>query len=245
MINNLQIILPLLEFKEEGDFYQLYIFVRKKDMVTERNNHQSVRTIKSYTIRSIDYLLEKFDEIQLLCEIFKARAYINLNRLNDKDVGLKMIEKTVHCLQNKSDNLRKVYESVVGSLSSKEKRWIVDIDQEEIKDLDTYIIIINSCQPNNKEKILAKIPTKSGLHLITNPYNIEEFNIKCDDLFINRLDIHKMNPTVLYIPKALFTNYSILDVIKKYENIIKSFVGKDWKTWFEYSLFYQNKDENL
>ena len=78
--------------------------------------------------------LEKFDEIQLLCETFKARAYINLNRLNDKDVGLKMIEKTVHCLQNKSDNLRGVYESVVGSLSSKDKRYITDIDSEELKE---------------------------------------------------------------------------------------------------------------
>jgi hypothetical protein len=57
MIDNLQLIKPLLNFSEKGDFYMLYVFKRKKDQPEgERDNHQSVRTIKTYCIESLDHL---------------------------------------------------------------------------------------------------------------------------------------------------------------------------------------------
>ena len=31
MIDNLELIKPLLNFKEDGDFYMVYVFKRKKD----------------------------------------------------------------------------------------------------------------------------------------------------------------------------------------------------------------------
>jgi hypothetical protein len=65
MINNLDPIKPLLNFDNEGDFYMLYIFKRKKDQPEgERDNHQSVRTIKTYCVDSIQYLENRMDEIQ-------------------------------------------------------------------------------------------------------------------------------------------------------------------------------------
>jgi hypothetical protein len=51
MIDNINIIKPLLNFEEKGDFYMLYVFKRKKDQPEgEKDNHQSVRTIKTYCI---------------------------------------------------------------------------------------------------------------------------------------------------------------------------------------------------
>ena len=56
-MNNLELIKPLLNFSEKGDFYMLYVFKRKKDQPAgERSNHQSVRTIKTYCIESINHL---------------------------------------------------------------------------------------------------------------------------------------------------------------------------------------------
>jgi hypothetical protein len=56
MINNIEQLKPLLNFSEKGDFYMLYVFKRKKDQPEgERDNHQSVRTIKTYCIDSIEY----------------------------------------------------------------------------------------------------------------------------------------------------------------------------------------------
>ena len=64
MINNLELIKPLLNFENEGDFYMLYIFKRKKDQTTDKANHQSVRTIKTYCIESIEQLENRYEEIQ-------------------------------------------------------------------------------------------------------------------------------------------------------------------------------------
>ena len=67
MIDNLEIIKPLLNFDKEGDFYHLLILKRKKDQPEgEKDNHQSVRTIKTYCIESIDHLERRYDEIKQL-----------------------------------------------------------------------------------------------------------------------------------------------------------------------------------
>lgn len=245
MINNINIILPLLEFKQEGDFFQLYIFQRRKDMTTNRSNHQSTRKIKTYTIRNKEYLQEKFEEIQLLCETFKARAYINLNRMNDKDVALKMIEKLVHCLQNKTTNVKGVYDSVVGNLPSKEKRWLTDLDKEDLQHKQKYIDIINVCEPSIKEKIIIEIPTKNGIHLITHPFNTEQFYRYCEEEKINKVDIQKNSPSLLYVPRALYTDYSLVDVIKCYEDLLKIYTNDNWENFEKHDLFYQNEIKNL
>ena len=56
MIDNLEQIKRLLNFSEPGDFYMLYVLKRKKDQPEgERDNHQSVRTIKTYCIESVEH----------------------------------------------------------------------------------------------------------------------------------------------------------------------------------------------
>ena len=91
MIDNLELIKPLLNFENEGDFYMVYVFKRKKDQTKYKSNHQSVRTIKSYCVDSIEYLEKRYDEIQQLCEMFKARAYIHIQKQNHKYVAMEMI----------------------------------------------------------------------------------------------------------------------------------------------------------
>ena len=72
MIDNLEIIKPLLTFDNEGDFYQLYVFLRKKDQPEgEKDNHQSVRTIKSYCVTSTEYLDKRYGEIKCYVRCLK------------------------------------------------------------------------------------------------------------------------------------------------------------------------------
>ena len=87
MINNIDKIKPLLNFQDEGDFYMLYVFKRKKDQPKEESsNHQSVRTIKSYCIESIEQLEKRYEEIMLLCEEACAidLGFENAAAMNDK-----------------------------------------------------------------------------------------------------------------------------------------------------------------
>ena len=91
MIDNIEQITDLLNFEDEGDFYMLYVFKRKKDQPEgERDNHQSVRTIKTYCVESVEYLEKRYDEIKMLCEAFKARAYIHVQKQNHFEVSLNL-----------------------------------------------------------------------------------------------------------------------------------------------------------
>ena len=148
MINNKDLILPLLNFQNVGDFYMLYIFKRKKDQPeNERDNHQSVRTIKTYCIENLDYLYSKHDEIVKLCEMFKARAYIHVNKQNHNNISLLMLERLAQRIRNGVINQKNLFDSIVGELHSSEKRWIVDIDTKKEDYIRRVKLIINHIKP--------------------------------------------------------------------------------------------------
>jgi hypothetical protein len=199
MINNLALIKPLLNFENEGDFYMLYILKRKKDQPEgEKNNHQSVRTIRSYCISSIEQLEKRYDEIMMMCEMFKSRAYIHVQKQNHKDVSLNMMVALAQRIQDGNHEQQNLFDSVVGQLKTHEKRWIVDIDNtDEIYDREIQEYINTQCRPFGM-KIIANIPTKNGHHLITERFDIMEFKKKYPDI-----DIQKKNPTLLYYPESL------------------------------------------
>jgi len=219
MINNIDLIKPLLNFEDEGDFYMLYIFKRKKDQPEgERDNHQSVRTIKSYCVDSVEYLEKRYDEIKMLCETFKARAYIHVTKQNHKDVAMNMITEIVGRIQSGQINQQHVFDSVVGQIKTKEKRWIVDIDCKNDSIVESITNTIDNCKPvksrafvttYNRDgtvdysldivtKVIKKIPTKSGYHLITERFDVMEFKEQYPDI-----EIQKKNPTLLYYPTSL------------------------------------------
>ena len=198
MINNLEIIKPLLNFSEQGDFYMLYVFKRKKDQPeSERDNHQSVRTIKTYCIESIDHLELRYSEIKELCEMFKARAYIHVQKQNHKDVSLNMLSSLAERIRDGVSNQKGLFDSVVGQIKTQEKRWIVDIDVTDFNVVTELSQFINYLRPEGK-KIEAVIPTKNGWHLITGRFDVKTFSDKFPDI-----DIQKKNPTLLYLPKSL------------------------------------------
>lgn len=198
MINNIEIIRTLLNFENEGDFYMLYVFKRKKDQPEgERDNHQSVRTIKTYCISSIEYLDKRYDEIIELCEMFKARAYIHIQKQNHKDVAMNMITEIVTRIQSGQINQQHVFDSVVGQLKTMEKRWIVDVDDKDTNKLVEITALIHSLRPEG-DKLIAALPTKSGYHLITKRFDVQSFKNVYPDI-----DIQKKNPTLLYYPNSL------------------------------------------
>lgn len=199
MIDNKEKIKSLINFGEKGQFYQLYILVRKKDQPDgEKDNHQSVRTIKSYSIDSFDYLDKRWEEIKMLCEVFRARAYMHVQGQNHRDVGLNMMISLAERLRDGNFNQRGLFDSVVGQVKTKEKYWIVDLDSKDpfyIADVETFID--EECKPIGN-KVIKKIPTKNGVHLITHRFDVMEFKKRYPEV-----DIAKKNPTLLYYPNSL------------------------------------------
>ena len=204
MIDNRKLILPLLNFENNGDFYHCLILKRKKDFPEmEQKNHQSVRTIKTYCIDSVDYLDKRWDEIVSLSEMFRARVYIHVQKQNHNDISLIMLSELALRIQNNVINQKNLFDSVVGQIKTKEKRWIVDIDTKDEAYRDDVIEIINKCKPIGT-KIITIVPTKNGYHLITLPFDVENFIELCN-LTINIItpEIKKKNPTLLYYPNSL------------------------------------------
>jgi hypothetical protein len=198
MIDNIKLIKPLLNFDSEGDFYMLYVFKRKKDQPEdEKDNHQSVRTIKSYCISSIEYLEKRYDEIKMLCEVFKARAYIHVAKQNHKDISLVMMCELADRIRSGAYIQQNIFDSVVGQIKTHEKRWVVDLDTKDEYEVENMTIAINVTRPEGS-KIEAVIPTKNGYHFIT-----KRFDVKMFKNVYPHVDIQKKNPTLLYIPNSL------------------------------------------
>lgn len=195
----------MLNFEKEGDFYMLYILKRKKDQTTDKSNHQSVRTIKTYCVESVEYLEKRYDEIKELCEMFKARAYIHVQKQSHHDVSLNMLVAIAERIRNGQHHQQHLFDSVVGQLKTLEKRWIIDIDGISIdgfahapfyKEMRRYISELQS--ETGKEVEMTFIPTKVGFHIIASPFNLQKFKERYPEV-----DVQKKNPTILYIPNSL------------------------------------------
>ena len=198
MIDNIEHIKKLLNFTDDGDFYMLYIFKRKKDQPEgERDNHQSVRTIKTYCVDNISYLDMRYEEIKQLCEVFKARAYLHIQKQNHKNVSLDMMMALAQKIKDGQHNQKNLFDSVVGQLKTNEKRWIIDVDDKETRELVRIVEVLHATRPEG-DKLEAVIPTKNGYHLITKRFDVEMFR----NLYPH-IDIQKKNPTLLYYPNSL------------------------------------------
>lgn len=198
MIDNIKEIKELLNFSDKNDFYMLYVFKRKKDQPEgERDNHQSVRTIKTYCIDSIEHLDKRYDEIKQLCEMFKARAYIHVQKQNHMDVSLDMMMSLAERIKNGVKNQKGLFDSVVGQIKTQEKRWIVDIDTTDPDFVYEVADFIKELKPVGF-KVEKVIQTKNGRHLITSRFDVKTFSEKYPDV-----DIQKKNPTLLYYPNSL------------------------------------------
>lgn len=192
MVDNFNLIQNMLRFDSPSDFYFIQVIQRKKE-VSEigRNN----RLVKSYSVFSLDKYLLYQNEIKTLCNVFSARAYIHLNRRNIRNVALDSLVEMSRWIQcEQYGSISKVYNTCCGRANSIDKSWVVDIDSTDFGVVEKIKMAIALIQPEGEKTILI-VPTKNGCHLITKPFNVQEFK-KIERY--KDIDIHKNNPTVLY-----------------------------------------------
>ena len=96
------------------------------------------------------------------------------------------------------NDLKKIWKSwnsCAGEVKGEEARWVVDLDDiNDITMVENIKYQLTLLEPIG-EKIKAIIPTKSGFHLISTPFNVQKFK---DSIIGKTIDIHKNNPTLLY-----------------------------------------------
>lgn len=204
MIDNFEQIETLLSFDDPDLFYHLQIIRRGKD---HPNLVAANRTIKTYYIDNNEKLSKIKQEIIDLCEYFGARAYINLAPKSYRKCTMQCISDMA--MRAKDGDFKKIYKcwnTVVGYVKSDYPMWIIDVDGPTDGCISEFIEY--ECEPLKYHiegphkiydfKIYDYIKTKNGYHIITKPFNLKQFKDKYPDI-----DVHKNNPTILYIPKSL------------------------------------------
>jgi hypothetical protein len=205
MIDNIELIKPILQFDSEDNFYYLQILQRKKENDETGSNS---RIIKNYYVDSIKYLEDKYEEIKNLCNLFNARAYIRINRRSYEKVAYKAMVNLANTMSNREFiSCSRSYDRAIGQNPNEpDKKWIVDCDFA-FNDLIVSNIraFIHNSRPYTS-KYYGIIPSKNGFHLITAPFNLDDYNKlvirKWSDIDLTnvKFEIHKDNPTNLYIP---------------------------------------------
>ncbi len=156
---------------------------------------------KTYYIDSIELFDKYIDEIKICCDLFRLRAYISVNVKSKFELLKKTLVKYAEMVAiGEFKKPWRFCDYVNVSLSGKEKRWVIDCD--ECDNFDDYIYnvksIIQKCTCKYDNPIVIEIPTKTGYHLITHPFNTYEFNKHFEKLSIDKPEIKKNHITLLY-----------------------------------------------
>lgn len=158
---------------------------------------------KNYYIRKPEDLDKYENEIKTLCEVLRLRAYASVNIKSFKQVSLDTMAELARRIAN--NDYRKTYavfESCSGSYCySNDKTWIIDLDDCKMDDKKVKKVyeILDRTKPYDTEKVIAQFPTKSGVHLITRPFDIKEFGLVYGGCFNDEeVDIKKNHLTLLY-----------------------------------------------
>ena len=214
MVDNFDLIAGLLKFTDHQDFYFLQLLLRKKDgnEVPAGSDNQR-RLVRDYHIKSSKELLDLKDEIIKKCNETNCRAYIRMNKRNYKTIAMAYAQETLEKAR-KGEMFGNTYDeinSVIGRFPEghkEDKTWLVDIDDfgpDSNKVKVVMSIIQNHCKPYDDEKnkkVIAVIPTRTGTHLITKPFDLQAFSkFKQVELTEDgEVAVLHDNPTILYAP---------------------------------------------
>jgi hypothetical protein len=203
MVDNFELIESLLSFENEDEFYMLQILKRRKENPDMKGDSKPIKTV--YLHRKWQ-LTELKDDLVFLARRHNARIYINLNVKSFRKCTCQCVAEMAKRIAN--DDFHKpykIFDSVAGSAgAARDTRWVIDVDwpefsfeqhleqlkrQKYIKDMSEFL---KGIQPVG-DKVIAVVPTKNGVHIITKPFNPNEFSKVYKDE-----SIHKNNPTLVW-----------------------------------------------
>lgn len=200
-IDNFGVIRKILRFPTEDSFYFLQVLKRRKDNPDLEKDMVHLADFYIYSLEDYDRLMAR---VINLCQSENARAYLRLNVRDSKKTAMMTLKKIVDYISSENYKaVKKAYSSCSGEYhSDPDKTWIVDIDNVSIdsfnhseEQIRIRQLITDLQIEAGKEPMMQFIPTRSGVHIITRPFNLQKFKSEFPDI-----DTHKDNPTILFCP---------------------------------------------
>ena len=178
-IDNFAKIQPLLEFGKDT-YYFVQIIKRRKDEGNEGLGVSELCVWQRFIDKPETLELLK-QEIQELCTIYNARAYIELNPRSLERWSIELTRKlldriflhdftSVQRLPNKVALLEETIKT--RGLLIDRRRWMLDVDEP------TSIPIAERWTDNLRIRRVSNIPTLSGAHLIIESFNYKQAGLK-------------------------------------------------------------------
>lgn len=198
-IDNFELLNSLIEkeFVSEDVFFLGEIITRKKENPEQTKSAKIVETI---FLKKVDSLMRKKDYIIKICNAINARFYLYINPRSHKRVTLEMAHRLTDMIRREEFlcNLQ-IAEKMAGKTPNGRKYWVVDIDTQSKEDQKLIEESISDCLPDvGQSKVILRIPTKNGIHLITKPFDKKDFFAKVG-LENIELSVFDNSPTLVYI----------------------------------------------
>lgn len=193
-VNNFNRVNYYLEFKEDH-FYYIQILSRKKDNPEQKH----VKLIRNFYVDDSNYFWKLKQTIIDLCEFFNARAYIRLNIRSYRQTALEDLKLLADYVRNRQYKAaQSAFSKASGRYNAQENTlWVIDLDGRDRDKLKAVEAKIKELQTDIQKdyNCYGTLPTPNGRHLISNPFNLQEFKYEFPDV-----DVKKDNPTILYAP---------------------------------------------
>lgn len=185
-IDNFDKLRNIVTFKE-GYFHLLYIIQRDKDHIHDGlyidYNTYGSHGIKYWYITSMEDLNKVEPLVKLICKDTKSRAYFILNLINILDFNKELNNHIKNLYEIRHVNKCDINDIIHHTYSrGKEKNKLdivnychldLDGDLSSEENTNLYIDILREMKPDIK--IINIFPTKTGSHLITTAFDLQEY----------------------------------------------------------------------
>lgn len=197
MLDNTEFVVKFCPDIDDGD---TFIYTEMLDRGKKKGNNGN-RLLKTFYHRSKEEFLEQVPVIRKLCDMASIRACTRLAPKSYRTVGKLYTKMVVEAaLTDNYAGMKSLYNRACGTAASISKIWLFDVDlmADRTKEFGDRI--------EQAGHLLARIPSKKGMHYISKPFDTRIIEQWYRELGINltpgvdEVSLHKDNPTNLYIP---------------------------------------------
>lgn len=191
MIDNSAAIAQFCPAQDDGD---TFTYTEMLDR-SKRKGNNGHRLLKTFYHRCVDEFWEQWPTIRQLCDLTQVRACTRIAPRSYAKVGATFTRLVVEAsLTANWAGMKSLYNRACGTTSPNQKLWLWDVDEpgQESQALEAAL--------ESRGLFVAKIPSKRAYHLISRPFDVSSVVDGNGYTTAMTVQLHKDNPTNLYIP---------------------------------------------
>jgi hypothetical protein len=195
IVDNSALVAPFAPERDDGDSF---IYTELLDR-SKRKGNNGFRVLRTFFHRSREEFAEQWPVIRQLCDVNNVRACTRLAPRSFKRVGCEFTKLVVEAsLTGNWAGMKTLYARACG-IAASGRIWLFDFDAvDSMSDALRSVLTVAG-------KVRAVIPSRRAYHLITEPFAPAMLNLSGwpkDGRVLPKVQLHKDNPTNLYIPEG-------------------------------------------